>query len=458
MVAEVALESQIKTYIVGGYVRDLILNRPSKDVDFTVIGDGIDFARKVASKLGEDVHVTVFKNFGTAMLKADDWDIEFVGARKESYTTESRNPMVLAGSFDDDLSRRDFTINSLAISMNEEDFGALIDKFDGVADLNHKILRTPLEPGITFSDDPLRMMRAVRFATQLNFALHPDTLEGIKTNASRIEIVSMERISEEINKMILSEKPSTGFVLMKETGLLALIFPELLAMHGVDTVNGLSHKDNFYHTLKVLDNICEETDDLWLRWSALLHDIAKPQTKKFIPGEGWTFHGHEDRGSRMVKGIFRRLKLPLNEKMKFVEKMVQLHLRPIVLSQEVVTDSAIRRLIFDAGDDVGSLLTLCRADITTKNELKLKKFRSNLKIVEDKIKDVEERDRIRNWQPPIDGLEIMTLFGIGAGREIGVLKNALREAILDGDIKNNHEEALVYILKKGAELGLQPKA
>ena len=391
------------------------------------------------------------------MIKNEDWDIEFVGARKESYQSESRKPLVSPGSFEDDLSRRDFTINTLAISMNADDYGQLIDFYNGMQDLNDGIIKTPLAPGITFSDDPLRMMRAIRFASQLNFTLHPETLQGIKDNSHRIEIVSMERVSDEINKIILSPKPSVGFSLLFDTGLLQLVFPEMALLHGVETIDGLSHKDNFYHTIQVLDNLCRESDDIWLRWSAILHDIAKPQTKRFYKGEGWTFHGHEDKGARMVKGIFKRLRLPLNEKMKFVEKMVQLHLRPIVLSQEIVTDSAVRRLIFDAGEDIFSLLKLCRADITTKNELKVRKFLNNLKVVEDKIRDVEERDRVRNWQPPIDGIEIMELFGIGAGREIGVLKNALREAILDGEIKNDYNEGLEFIIKKGTEIGLKPK-
>jgi len=457
VVAQVAAETGVKAYVVGGYVRDIFLKRPSKDVDFTVIGDGIDFAQAVAKKLGDNSDVHVFKNFGTAMIKNEDWDIEFVGARKESYQSESRKPLVSPGSFEDDLSRRDFTINTLAISMNADDYGQLIDFYNGLQDLNDGIIKTPLAPGITFSDDPLRMMRAIRFASQLNFTLHPETLQGIKDNAHRIEIVSMERVSDEINKIILSPKPSIGFGLMFDTGLLQLVFPEMALLHGVETIDGLSHKDNFYHTIQVLDNLCRESDDIWLRWSAILHDIAKPQTKRFYKGEGWTFHGHEDKGARMVKGIFKRLRLPLNEKMKFVEKMVQLHLRPIVLSQEIVTDSAVRRLIFDAGEDIFSLLKLCRADITTKNEFKVRKFLNNLKVVEDKIRDVEERDRVRNWQPPIDGIEIMELFGIGAGREIGVLKNALREAILDGEIKNDYNEGLEFIIKKGTEIGLKPK-
>ena len=455
IVSQVADETNVKVYVVGGYVRDIFLNRPSKDVDFTVVGDGIQFAQQVAAKLDTGAHVNVFKNFGTAMINSGDWDIEFVGARKESYFSESRKPLVSQGSFEDDLSRRDLTMNTLAISLNKDDRGELIDIYQGKTDLENGIIKTPLAPGITFSDDPLRMMRAIRFAAQLNFNLHAETFQGIKENAHRIRIVSMERVSDELNKIILSPKPSIGFELLWDTGILPLIFPEMALLHGVDTINGLSHKDNFYHTIQVLDNLCNESDDLWLRWSAILHDIAKPQTKRFVPGEGWTFHGHEDKGARMVKGIFKRLRLPLNEKMKFVEKMVQLHLRPIVLSQEVVTDSAVRRIIFDAGEDIDSLMKLCRADITTKNQFKVTKFLNNLKVVEEKIKDVEERDGVRNWQPPMDGIQIMELFGIKAGREIGVLKNALREAILDGVITNDYDSAYQFILEKGLDMGLK---
>lgn len=456
LVSKVAGAKQTKVYVVGGFVRDLILQRPSKDVDFTVLGDGIAFAQALAEEMEGDAHVNVFKNFGTAMIRYADWDLEFVGARKESYSLESRKPSVSAGTLEDDLKRRDFTMNALAVCMNHDEPDRLIDLFNGKKDLDEGIIRTPMSPEITFSDDPLRMMRAIRFAAQLDFRLAPETFEGIKANAERIRIVSSERITDELNKIILSPKPSIGFSLLWDTGLLPVIFPEMALLHGVDTVDGLSHKDNFYHTIQVLDNLCRESDDLWLRWSAILHDIAKPQTKRFVPGEGWTFHGHEDKGARMVKGIFKRMRLPLNEKMKFVEKMVQLHLRPIVLSQEVVTDSAVRRLIFDAGEDIESLMKLCRADITTKNPFKVQKFLNNLRVVEDKIKDVESRDRIRNWQPPIDGLKIMELFGIGAGKEVGILKNALREAILDGEIKNEYDDALKFILNKGINLGLKP--
>lgn len=453
-VKKTATEQNVKTYVVGGFVRDLFLKRPSKDVDFMVLGDGIYFATQVAKKFNPQPEVVVFKNFGTAMIKIGDWDVEFVGARKESYSKNSRKPEVEPGTFEEDLRRRDFTINALAISMNNDNFGELFDIFGGISDLDNGILKTPLDAVITFNDDPLRMMRAVRFASQLGFKLHNDTLSGIKKCAERITIVSMERVSDEINKILLSNKPSIGLNLMFETGLMKYVMPEIENLYGVETINGISHKDNFYHTLQVLDNICKDTEDLWLRWSALLHDIAKPQTKKFITGEGWTFHGHEDKGARMVKGFFKKIRLPLNEKMKFVEKMVKMHLRPIVISQEIVSDSAVRRLMFDAGEDIDSLLLLCKADITTKNENKRKHYVNNLKIVEEKIKDLEERDRIRNWQPPIDGNEIMKIFNIGAGREIGILKTSLKDAILDGVIKNDYEEALNFIIKKGEEIGL----
>ncbi|MCB9252430.1 MAG: HD domain-containing protein [Flavobacteriales bacterium] len=457
-ISEVSEELNIKAYVVGGYVRDLVLQRPSKDVDFMVLGDGIDFAQAVAHKLNDGASVNVFRNFGTAMLKIDDWDLEFVGARKESYVTDSRKPTVSSGSFEDDIKRRDLTINSMAISLGKKDYGRLIDLFDGLGDIERKIIRTPLDPDLTFSDDPLRMLRAIRFSAQLQFELDETTYTGISKNAGRIQIISMERVSEELNKIILSTRPSIGFKSLFDTGLLAYIFPELVKLQGVETIDGLSHKDNFYHTLQVLDQLCPESNDLWLRWAALLHDIAKPQTKRFSKEEGWTFHGHEEKGARMVKGIFRRLRLPLNEKMKFVEKMVRLHLRPIVLSKEIVTDSAIRRLIFDSGDDVDSLMKLCRADITTKNEFKFRKFQHNLSIVEEKIKDVDERDKIRNWQPPIDGNQLMDLFDLKAGKEVGILKNALREAILDGQVQNNYEDALEFIQKKGEQMGLTLKS
>lgn len=439
-------------------MRDIFLKRDSKDVDIVAIGSGIDLAHEVANLLPNKPHVSFFKNFGTAMLKTDDgWEIEFVGARKESYNRNSRKPIVENGTLEDDQNRRDFTINALAISLNKESYGELLDPFNGIKDMEDKIIRTPLDPDITFSDDPLRMMRGIRFASQLGFTIEPETLQAIERNAERIKIVSMERISDELNKIILSKVPSVGFNYLFDTKLLHIIFPELAAMYGVEVINGKAHKDNFYHTLKVLDNICLETDDLWLRWSAILHDIAKPATKRFEPGHGWTFHGHEDRGARMVKPIFDRFKLPLNEKMRFVQKMVALHLRPIVLSQEVVTDSAVRRLIVDAGEDVDALITLCRADITSKNEIKVKKFLANLKIVQQKIINVTERDNLRNFQPPVDGFDIMNTIDIQDKTQIGAIKAAVREAILDGEIKNDRQEAFDFMLATAAKMGLSIK-
>lgn len=439
-------------------MRDIFLKRDSKDVDIVAIGSGIDLAHEVANLLSNKPQVNFFKNFGTAMLKTEDgWEIEFVGARKESYNRNSRKPIVENGTLEDDQNRRDFTINALAISLNKESYGELLDPFNGIKDMEDKIIRTPLDPDITFSDDPLRMMRGIRFASQLGFTIEPETLQAIERNAERIKIVSMERISDELNKIILSKVPSVGFNYLFDTKLLHIIFPELAAMYGVEVINGKAHKDNFYHTLKVLDNICLETDDLWLRWSAILHDIAKPATKRFEPGHGWTFHGHEDRGARMVKPIFDRFKLPLNEKMRFVQKMVALHLRPIVLSQEVVTDSAVRRLIVDAGEDVDALITLCRADITSKNEIKVKKFLANLKIVQQKIIDVTERDNLRNFQPPVDGFDIMNTIDIQDKTQIGAIKAAVREAILDGEIKNDRQEAFDFMLATAAKMGLSIK-
>jgi poly(A) polymerase len=444
-----------EAYVVGGYVRDIFLKRESKDIDIVVTGSGIELARNVAKKLGDNVHVNFFQNFGTAMIKYQDLEIEFVGARKESYRKTSRKPIVESGNLDDDQKRRDFTINAMAIHLTEKFFGDLVDPFNGVQDLHDKIIRTPLDPDVTFSDDPLRMMRAIRFASQLNFTIHPLALQAIRHNAMRINIVSIERITDELNKILLSSKPSAGFNLLFNTGLLQIIFPQFCALQGVDIVNGQGHKDNFYHTLQVLDNISRATDDLWLRWAAVLHDIAKPATKRYEPGHGWTFHGHEDKGARMVKQIFRHFKLPLNEKMKFVEKMVQLHLRPIVLAQDVVTDSAVRRLLFDAGDDIDSLMLLCHADVTTKNEYKMKKYRENFQVVQEKLKEVDEKDRIRNWQPPVSGEDIMKAFRLGPGREVGIIKNAIREAILEGEIKNDFNEAYDFMLKQGAALGLK---
>lgn len=455
VISEAARESGQKTYLVGGYVRDLILDRKSKDIDIVTVGNGIELAHSVSKKLKPQPHVSYFKNFGTAMLRYQDREIEFVGARKESYQKNSRKPVVENGTLEDDQNRRDFTINAMAISLNPEDFGALVDPFNGLDDIKNKIIRTPLDPDITFSDDPLRMLRAIRFSTQLGFEIRTDTLKAIRTNRERIRIISSERISDELNKIILSDKPSVGFKLLEETGLLEIIFPELWAMKGVDKVGNTGHKDNFYHTLEVLDRISPFTGNLWLRWSALLHDIAKPRTKKYIQGQGWTFHGHNHLGTKMTVDIFRRLKLPMNEKMKFVQKMVLLHMRPIVLSESEVTDSAVRRLLFEAGDDIDDLMTLCEADITSKNQEKVQKYMKNFQVVREKLKQIEEKDAIRNFQPPIDGELIMKTYGIGPGREIGIIKETIKEAILEGIISNNFEEAYTLMLEKAAELGLK---
>lgn len=455
-IAEITNKNNVPAYVVGGFVRDIFLNRPSKDIDVVVLGDGIQLAQQLSSKIPKS-SFSYFKNFGTAMVKTKDWEVEFVGARKESYTHNSRKPAVEPGSLTDDQNRRDFTINALAISLNNNDYGTLVDPFEGIKDLENKIIRTPCDPDITFSDDPLRMMRAIRFATQLRFEIEFETFEAIKRNAGRIKIISFERISDELNKIMLSKKPSIGFNLLFDSGLLQLIFPELAAMYGVDVIDGKAHKDNFYHTLMVLDNICADTDDLWLRWAALLHDIAKPVTKRFEKGNGWTFHGHEDKGSRMVKRIFGNLKLPLNEKMKFVEKIVALHHRPKVLAEEGVTDSAIRRLIVDAGEDIDALFLLCKADITSKNQNKVETYRKNLEQVKQLVADVTERDALRNWQPPITGEDIMNTFGIGPSREVGLIKTEIREAILEGKIANNYDEAFNFMLNKAASLGFKPK-
>ena len=453
VISALAAERQVQAYAIGGFVRDIFLNRPSKDIDIVVVGNGIDFAEAVAKKL--NVKLAVFKSFGTAMLKYQDVEVEFVGARKESYRAQSRKPIVENGTLEDDQQRRDFTINALAIALHPNNFGELIDPFGGITDLEHKLIRTPLNPEETFSDDPLRMMRAIRFASQLNFTIDEVAVEAIKINKERIHIVSQERITDELNKIILSPLPSIGFKYLMDTGLLKIIFPQMANLYGVEYVNGRGHKDNFYHTLQVLDNISATTNDLWLRWSAILHDIAKPATKRFEPGHGWTFHGHEDRGARMVPKLFGQLKLPLNERMKFVQKLVQLHMRPIVLTQDIVTDSAVRRLLFEAGDDIESLMLLCKADITTKNEYKVKKYRQNFELVQQKLKDVEERDQLRNWQPPITGTDIMQLFGLKEGREVGIIKNQIREAILEGDISNTYEAALAFTIQKGNEIGLK---
>lgn len=450
----VADRTNTEVYVIGGFVRDIFLNRPSKDIDILVIGNGISFAEEVSNELKSQV--SVFKNFGTAMLRYADLEIEFVGARKESYRSDSRKPIVENGTLEDDQKRRDFTINAMAISLNCNTFGQILDPFGGINDINGKLIRTPLNPVETFSDDPLRMMRAIRFASQLSFQIDQLALEAIKQNKERISIVSKERITDELNKIILSSKPSVGFNYLFDTGLLKHIFPQMVELYGVEYIDGKGHKDNFYHTLEVLDNISATTNDLWLRWAAILHDIAKPATKRFEPAHGWTFHGHEDKGARMVPKIFTQLKLPLNEKMKLVQKLVQLHLRPIVLAQDIVTDSAVRRLLFDAGEDIESLMLLCHADVTTKNDYKKKKYRQNFELVKQKLKDVEERDQIRNWQPPITGLDIMETFGLQAGKEVGIIKNQIREAILEGEIANSRPEAINFMLQKAKEMGLKP--
>lgn len=455
-IAHAAAALGIDAYVIGGFVRDKVIGRQTKDADIVCVGDGIALAHEVARQFSPVPNVSFFKSYGTAHIKVDDLDIEFVGARKESYRFDSRNPEVVAGTLQDDQDRRDLTINALAISLNKKDYGSLLDPFGGMNDIEQKIIRTPLSPDQTFSDDPLRMMRAIRFAAQLQFTINESTWQGIKDNIKRIAIISQERITDEMNKILLSKKPSVGLDLLYKSGLMKLIFPQMVDLAGAEYIDGKGHKDNFYHTLQVVDNISEHTNDLWLRWAAVLHDIAKPATKKFEEGHGWTFHGHEVVGARMVPKIFTKMRLPLDNKMRFVQKMVELHLRPISLTKENITDSAIRRLLFDAGDDIDALMTLCRADITSKNKQKVKRYLENFEIVEQRLKEVEENDMIRNWQPPITGEMIMDIFGIAPCKKVGDIKNAIKDAILDGEIENNYEAAFDFMLKKAKALDLEP--
>lgn len=452
-IAKVANSNNERAFVIGGFVRDLILGRSCKDIDVVTEGSGIYLAKATAKELGVK-QVSVFKNFGTAMFRCGDLEVEFVGARKESYSRGSRKPIVEDGTLEDDQNRRDFTINAMALSLNKSNYGELVDPFNGLRDLDLGIIRTPLNPDVTYSDDPLRMMRAIRFATQLDFAIENESLNAIKRNAERLDIISMERVHTELNKIILADKPSIGFKLLLKTKLLDRFFPEMVALKGVEKRNGITHKDNFYHTLEVLENVCVKSNNLWLRWAAILHDIAKPPTKRFHPKHGWTFHGHEDRGARMVPGIFKRLKLPLDAKMKYIQKLVLLHLRPIALTKDIVTDSAIRRLLYEAGDDIDDLMILCRADITSKNEAKVAKYLKNYDIVVKKLQEVEANDQIRNFQPPVTGEMIMKEFGIPPSRPIGDIKKAIKEAILEGDIKNDKDEAFKLMLKLGNEMGL----
>jgi len=454
-VAEQANNLGLETYVIGGYVRDLLLERPSKDIDFVTIGDGIVLAKEVAKSLNPKLKVNVFKNFGTAQFNFNGCDLEFVGARKESYSRDSRKPTVASGTIEDDQNRRDFTINAMAISLNRTNYGELVDPFNGLTHLKEKLIKTPLNPDITFDDDPLRMMRAIRFATQLNFRIDDQTFEAITRNRGRLDILSKERIVDELNKIMLSPKPSVGFKLMDKAGILEIILPEIARLKGVTVVGGVGHKDNFYHTLAVVDQLSEKSEDLWLRWAALFHDVAKPLTKKFVESQGWTFYGHNYLGAKMIPGIFKRMKLPLNEKMKFVQKMVNLHMRPIVLSEDEVTDSAVRRLLFEAGDDIDLLMTLCEADITSKNEEKVNIYLKNFQLVRQKLKDIEERDAIRNFQPPVTGELIMETYNLSPCKEVGIIKNAIKEAILDGEIHNNFDEAFNLMLKIGDELNLK---
>ena len=455
LIGATADELGLECYVVGGYVRDLYLERPSKDIDVVVVGSGIAMAETLKRKLGRGAHVNIFRNFGTAQLKYRDWEVEFVGARKESYAHDSRKPIVEDGTLEDDQNRRDFTINALAVCLNEGRYGELVDPFDGLLDMEERLICTPLDPDVTFSDDPLRMMRCVRFATQLNFYIEEETFESLCRNKERIAIISRERIADELNKIIASPVPSKGFVELDRCGLLPLIFPELSALQGVEVMNGRGHKDNFYHTLEVLDNIAKNSDNLWLRWAALLHDIGKPRTKRWDSRLGWTFHNHNFIGEKMIPTIFRNMKLPMNEKMKYVQKLVGLHMRPIVIADEEVTDSAVRRLLFEAGDDIDDLMMLCEADITSKNEVRKQRFLNNFRLVRVKLKDLEERDRIRNFQPPVDGDEIMRVFGLAPCAEVGALKSSIKDAILDGIILNEHDAAYAYMLKKAHEMGLK---
>lgn len=454
--SETADSLGLECYAVGGYVRDLFLERPSKDIDVVVVGSGIEMAKAFGARIGKSANVAVFKNFGTAQVKCRDIEVEFVGARKESYQRDSRKPIVEDGTLQDDQNRRDFTINAMAVCLNKDRFGELVDPFNGISDLKERTIRTPLDPDITFSDDPLRMMRCIRFATQLNFYIDDVTFESLCRNRERIKIISKERIADELNKIILSPVPSKGFIELERSGLLALIFPELAALQGIDVKNGRGHKDNFYHTLEVLDNISKHTDNLWLRWSALLHDIAKPATKRWEPRIGWTFHNHNFIGEKMIPGIFREMKLPMNEKMKYVQKLVSLHMRPIAIADEEVTDSAVRRLLFEAGDDIDDLMMLCEADITSKNSERKERFLNNFRLVRQKLKDIEEKDRVRNFQPPISGEEIMQIFNLEPCREVGALKSAIKDAILDGIIPNEYEAAYQYMLEKARKMGLEP--
>lgn len=456
LVGEVADEIGRECYVVGGYVRDIFLDRPSNDMDFVTVGSGIEVAKAVAHRLGKRAHLAVFRTYGTAQVKTRKWELEFVGARRESYQHDSRNPIVEDGTLNDDQCRRDFTINAMAICLNKDRYGELLDPFDGIGDMERRIIRTPLDPDITFSDDPLRMMRAVRFATQLNFDIYPETFDAIRRNAGRINIITRERIADELMKIMRSAQPSRGWILLDQCGLLPLIFPELAALKGVETVNGRGHKDNFMHTLQVLDNVAESSKNVWLRWAALLHDVGKARTKRWDAQQGWTFHNHNFIGEKMVPKIFAKMRLPLNDHMKYVKKLVGLHMRPIALVEDEVTDSAVRRLLFDAGDDIDDLMTLCKADITSKNQNKVQRFRENFDLVKQKLVDIEEKDRVRNFQPPVDGEEIMTTFGLEPSRPVGFIKDAIKDAILDGIITNDYASAYRLMFSKAAELGIQP--